>query len=141
MSEFDELLDEVLTEGAGDPRPVIPTPSVSTEDRQLFKEPFSAHESERAGGVRSSSREEPAGSTDGTELEPEGSVGQSADVVGPEAPGDAIGTPGQEVGLTARSRLPKARRGMARQRERSGLCPMYAPRGTICKSCGKVHPL
>lgn len=34
-----------------------------------------------------------------------------------------------------------ARRGMARQLERSGRCPMYVPRGTVCKSCGKVHPL
>lgn len=34
-----------------------------------------------------------------------------------------------------------ARRGMARQRERSGRCPMYAPAGTKCKTCGKVHPL
>ena len=34
-----------------------------------------------------------------------------------------------------------ARRGMARQRERSGRCPMYAAAGTVCKTCKKVHPL
>ena len=34
-----------------------------------------------------------------------------------------------------------ARRGMARLLERTGRCPMYAPRGTVCKTCGKVHPV
>ena len=34
-----------------------------------------------------------------------------------------------------------ARRGMDRLLERTGRCPMYAPKGTTCKTCGKVHPL
>jgi hypothetical protein len=39
------------------------------------------------------------------------------------------------------STFPPARRGMARQKERAGLCPVYAPFGTTCKVCGKVHPV
>jgi hypothetical protein len=39
------------------------------------------------------------------------------------------------------SAFPPARRGMARQKERAGLCSVYAPFGTTCKVCGKVHPV
>lgn len=46
-----------------------------------------------------------------------------------------------DLELGPKEKTQKARRGMARQRERSGRCPMYAPVGTVCKTCGKVHPL
>lgn len=49
------------------------------------------------------------------------------------------GDEGVSIPLSARPE--KVRRGMARQMERSGRCPMYAQRGTTCKVCGKVHPL
>lgn len=141
MNDMDELLDSVLTErgvpkvgadsaAAVDGTPPSPAPrSVSTG-------------SGRDGGV-------------------DGSVGQSADGGGDAEV--AIGNTGQEVGLTSRldesgeivpvnenrdrpatvspEKQQPARRGMARQRERSGRCPMYAPAGTKCKTCGKVHPL
>lgn len=49
--------------------------------------------------------------------------------------------PGQNRAPSPATSQQPARRGMARQRERSGRCPMYAPAGTVCKTCGKVHPL
>lgn len=51
-------------------------------------------------------------------------------------------TPQSSEGVTTPSTPSEqpARRGMARQLERSGRCPMYVPLGTTCKTCGKVHP-
>lgn len=73
-----------------------------------------------------------------------------AEVPEPSVEAEPPNTDERRIGLGSRSlqvprsesaKQEKARRGMARQRERAGVCPMYAPRGTTCKTCGKVHPL
>lgn len=80
---------------------------------------------------------------EGTQSNPKGGLPAPPDTSPGAAEARTSSADAERSGPQPRVSAPgqKARRGMARQRERSGRCPMYAPVGTVCKTCGKVHPL
>lgn len=109
MSEYDDLLDEVLTEPEGI----------------------------RSDLARGAAKDQTAPKWPPRKRESSGSV--SASKTSPE-----VKRGKRQAKAAADPNLPTpdlARRGMSRLLERTGRCPMYVPRGTVCKTCGKVHPV
>ena len=82
-----------------------------------------------------------SGASDGGALPPPASRSSSARSESTRAESGEVPSTKPSDGPATSPDTTLARRGMARQRERAGRCPMYAPSGTVCKTCGKVHPL